>query len=297
LWLAFNSKGLTSIHAQVTNVAGERADVIVLDEGGAMKLRKSDIRVCSSLKIRTSFLFVLLPLMSLFWIRLQPANAQQADVSGSAANAPLKTEQIVENLVAMNLKRAQALHAYQGTRVYPVEYHGFPGTRSAEMIVDVRYQSPGTKEFTIPSSSGSKLIIDKVFKKLLLAEKEAMAMEMQKCTALNGDNYDFTLVGYESTPSSSRYVLIVDPKTKDKFLYRGRIWIDAEDFAVVRLKAKNPSFWTKNSEIEQVYMKVSHFWLPARNHSVSAIRLGGHADLMIEYTDYQITSATPVSTY
>jgi hypothetical protein len=166
--------------------------------------------------------------------------------------------------------------------------------------VDVRYQSPGTKEFTIRSSSGSKLIIDKVFKKLLLAEKEAMAMEMQKCTALNGDNYDFTLVGYESTPSGSRYVLIVDPKTKDKFLYRGRIWIDPEDFAVVRLKAepaKNPSFWTKNSEIEQVYMKVSHFWLPARNHSVSAIRLGGHADLMIEYTDYQITSATPVSTY
>ena len=55
-----------------------------------------------------------------------------------------------------------------------MEYRGFPGTRSAEMIVNVKYQSPGTKEFTIQSATGSTIIIDKVFKKLLEAEKEAL---------------------------------------------------------------------------------------------------------------------------
>jgi hypothetical protein len=90
----------------------------------------------------------------------------------------------------------------------------------------------------------------------------------------------------------------VEPRTKDKFLYRGRIWVDAEDFAVVRLEAepaKNPSFWTKKAEIVQVYMKVSDFWLPAYNHSVTAIRLGGHAELTIEYKDYEITGTSRVS--
>jgi hypothetical protein len=273
----------------------------VLGEGGVMKLCKANIRVCSSVRTPAPFLFVLLPLIFLSCIKLlQPANAQQPGASASIANAPLHTEQVVENLVAMNLKRAQALHAYQGTRIYRVEYRGFPGTRSAEMVVEVKYQSPETKEFKIRSSSGSKLILDKVFKKLLQAESEATTTEMQKRTALNGDNYDFTLVGYESTPSGAMYVLIVDPKAKDKFLYRGRIWVDARDFAVVRLKAepaKNPSFWTKNNEVEQVYMKVGHFWLPERNHSVSTIRLGGHAELTIEYHDYEVTSAAPVSTY
>jgi hypothetical protein len=94
------------------------------------------------------------------------------------------------------------------------------------------------------------------------------------------------------------YVLTVEPRTKDKFLDRGRIWVNAEDFAVVRLEAepsKNPSFWTKNIAVEHVYAKVNDFWLPARNHSVTAIRLGGHADLAIDYRDYQITSASPVS--
>jgi hypothetical protein len=41
-------------------------------------------------------------------------------------------------------------------------------------------------------------------------------------------------------------------------------------------------------------MKVSDFWLPARNHSISSIRLGGHAELTIQYTNYQITAADAV---
>jgi hypothetical protein len=178
-----------------------------------------------------------------------------------------------------------------------VKYNGLPGSRSAEMVVQLRYESPGTKKFIIQSATGSKLVINKVFMKLLEAEQEALAPETQKRTALNSDNYDFTLVGYESTPAGLMYVLLAEPRRKDKFLYRGRLWVDATDFAVVRLSAepaKNPSFWTKNTEIEQVYAKVSDFWLPLNNRSVSAVRLGGHAELTIEYNNYQITGADPV---
>ena len=45
------------------------------------------------------------------------------------------------------------------------------------------------------------------------------------------------------------YVIQVLPKREDKYLFEGRIWIDAEDFAVVRVEgkpAKNPSFWTRS---------------------------------------------------
>ena len=223
--------------------------------------------------------------------------AQNTGAPASVANAPFTTQQVVENLVGRNLERAQALRAYQGTRIYRVEYRGFPEARDAEMIVDVQYRAPGTKEFSIRSATGSRLIIDKVFKKLLEAEQEALAAEAQRRAALNSDNYDFTMLTYESTPSGSVYVLKAEPRTKDKFLYRGRVWVDGEDFAVVRLvaePAKNPSFWTKNSELEQLYIKVSDFWLPARNHSISSIRLGGRAELTIPYTNYQITAADPV---
>jgi len=293
---------------QITGIAGERAYELRLSMPGRLMVQLLavsagatlvlDVRVCSSIKARSPIRTVLLTLLLLFCIGLQRSgSAQQPGMSVPVANAPLSIDQVVENLVRMNLERAHALHAYHGTRIYRVEYCGFPGTRNAQMVVDVKYQSPGTKEFTIQSATGSRIIIDKVFKKLLQVEKDAQAAEAQSHTALNSDNYDFTLVGYESTPFGSMYVLIVEPRTKDKFLYRGRIWVDAEDFAVTRLEAepaKNPSFWTKNSEVEQVYMKVSDFWLPAHNHSITAIRLGGRAELTIQYNDYQITGADPV---
>ena len=226
-----------------------------------------------------------------------PASAQQSGVSSSPVSAPLVGEQVVENLVAMNLKRALALHSYQGTRLYQIEYHGILGVRSGKMVVDLKYQSPETKKFIIRSATGPKMIVDKVFKRLLQAEQEALGAEAQKRTALNKDNYDFTLVGYDRTPSGSMYVLSVKPRTTNRFLYRGRIWVDAKDFAVTRIDAeptKNPSFWTKNSKIEETYTKVSDFWLPERNHTVTAIRFGGRAELTIQYTNYQITSADPV---
>jgi len=101
----------------------------------------------------------------------QPAGAQQQEIATVANRAPLTAEQVVQNLVQMNLFRVRALRTYQGTRTYRAEYHGFPADRSAEMVVKVNYLSPGEKEFTVQSTTGSTLIIDKVFKKLLEAEK------------------------------------------------------------------------------------------------------------------------------
>jgi outer membrane lipoprotein-sorting protein len=227
----------------------------------------------------------------------QGAAARPADAPAVQPRPPLSAEEIVNNLVRRNLERAQALGAYQGTRSYRVEYHGFLGTRRAEMTVEVKYRSPGTKEFTVLTETGSKLLIDRVFKKLLQSEKEALSEENQARVALNGDNYRFALAGSERLPSGLCYVLTVEPRTNNKLLYRGRIWVDADAFAVVRIEAapaKNPSFWIKDTKIEQAYARVGDFWLPVSNRSDSAIRLGGHADFAIDYRDYQITAATPL---
>jgi hypothetical protein len=223
----------------------------------------------------------------------QPIVAQSTPATVSLPSLPSE-EEIVSTMVRRNLERAEALGAFQGTRVYRLEYHGFPGSRSAEMVVDVKYQSPATKEFTIRSCAGSELVIERVFNKLLQSEKEALTVQNQSRVALNNENYHFTLLGYESTPPRSYYILSVEPRTKNKLLYRGRIWVDSIDFAVARIDAapaRNPSFWTKDTKIEHVYIKVGDFWLPASNRSTSTTRLGGHALLTIEYKNYQVTAA------
>jgi hypothetical protein len=226
----------------------------------------------------------------------QLADAQPSHPTILEAPTALSTEEIVSRLVERNLQRSRALESYQGTRTYRLDYRGFPGSRTAEMTVEVNYKAPSTKEFTVRAQRGSKLLIERVFNRMLQSEKEAASEENQRGVALNGDNYKFSLLGEEKTASGSSYILSVEPRTQNKLLYRGRIWVDAQDFAVTRIEgepAKNPSFWTKETRIEQTYSKVGEFWLPRSNRSATTVRLGGHAMFSIDYGDYRITAATP----
>jgi hypothetical protein len=212
--------------------------------------------------------------------------------------ASLPPEQIVRNLEERNAQRAAALDGFVGTRVYRMQYRGLPSDRDAEMVVNVTYHAPNVKQFSVVSETGSKFIVDHVFKKLLESEQEAANAENRRRTALSRENYNFSLVGYEESPEGGRYIFDLAPKTKNKFLYHGKVWVDAKDFAVVRIQGepgKNPSFWIKKTEIEHKYVKVNEFWLPAENHTESIIRLEGRAILSIEYRDYKITTAAPLA--
>jgi hypothetical protein len=217
-----------------------------------------------------------------------------ASLPPSINNAPLSVDQVVANLIRNDQDRAQALRHYESNRIYHLSYRGFPGDRDAEMTVEATYDSPSTKNFKIISQKGSKLIIDRVFKRLLESEKEAAEPEMHARTLLNRENYDMALVGFESSDRGNQYVLEVYPKSKSKYVYRGKVWVDATDFAVTRIDAEpaqNPSFWTKKNEVHHEYMKVQNFWLPRRNESISYIRLGGRATLTIDYSNYRVNDA------
>jgi outer membrane lipoprotein-sorting protein len=240
---------------------------------------------------------IVLVLLVSFW---RTAPAQQSDASSPPAkNAPVSLEEVVRNLQQRNAQRAAALQEFSGTRVYRMEYRGLPSDRDAQMVVNAVFNAPDSKKFTVLSESGSKFILDHVFKRLLEGEQEAANPQNRRLTALSTENYDFAWLGYESTPAGVQYVLSLLPKSKNKFLYRGKIWVDAQDFAVVRIEgepAKNPSFWIKKTEIKHRYIKVNEFWLPAESHTESVIRLGGRATLTIEYRDYKITKSLSVPT-
>src|SRR5215469_12400047 len=206
----------------------------------------------------------------------------------------LNAEQIVAKMTQSSLERERSLRELDGSRLYHLQYHGLASNKDAEMRVRMSFRAPATKRFTIVSQSGSSLMIDHVLKKLLENEQEAMAPENRRLTALTPDNYEFSFVGYEPDPDGGLYVLNVTPRNRNKFLYKGRIWVSARDFAVTRIEAvpaKNPSFWIKRTQIFHRYVKIGDFWLPAENRTESQIRLGGQALLTIEYANYQINAA------
>jgi hypothetical protein len=206
-------------------------------------------------------------------------------------------EQVVDNLVAKNAERMAALQRYQSRRFYRLDYTGFPTSLKAEMVVDMVYEAPATKNFKIVSQSGPKWMIERIFKGLMQAEQEALNSKNRERVALDRRNFEFTGMEFQDTGDGCSYVLTVQPKTPNKLLYRGRVWVNSKDFAVCRIEAepsKNPSMWIKSTAIHHIYKKLGDFWFPSENESTSTMRVGGHAVLSIKYRNYEILAARPL---
>jgi hypothetical protein len=222
-----------------------------------------------------------------------PAIAQQASVS-----APLTADEVMQRVVAMNDVRSKTLESYSSVRNYRLECHCL-SHKQADMVVRVDYRAPDKKTFTIVSESGSGSVRNKVFKKLLEAEQESMREENQQRSAISPENYTFELVDYGRTEGNEFYLLNAEPRAKNKFLFRGKIWVDGTEFAVTRVEgqpAVNPSWWTLNTEFKRSYQRVGEFWLPESNESQTKVRVFGTADLCIEYGQYEITRAGALNT-
>jgi hypothetical protein len=216
----------------------------------------------------------------------------QADVGAQPASLP-STDEIVQKLTARNLERAQHLTSLRCRRSYRVEYRGFPHGAEASMEVEATYNAPASRSFTVISQSGSTLLINRVLKKILKSEEEASHNADEH--ALTEANYRFNLVGQDVLDGRKAYLLQVEPKIVRQLLFRGKIWVDAEDYAVMKVDAQpaqNPSFWIRNTEIHHAYSKVGEFWLPGITKSETKVRLGGEATLTIEYAGYQVGSSS-----
>jgi hypothetical protein len=229
-----------------------------------------------------------LPTLALLAVCI-PAVAQQTTVS-----APLSADEVMRRVVKMNEQRANALETYSSIRSYHLECHCL-SHKKADMVVRADYEAPNKKIFTILSESGSGTVRSRVFKKLLEAEQESMREENQQRSAITPENYTFQLTDYQKIDGNEFYVLGAQPLTKNKFLFRGLIWVDAKDFAIAQVEgepAVNPSWWTVKTDFKRSYLKIGDFWLPESNESETKVRIFGTAVLTIKYGEYQINGLT-----
>jgi outer membrane lipoprotein-sorting protein len=208
------------------------------------------------------------------------ASAQTGDLLPSA-------EAVVAKMMQFDGQRQSELTGYTATRHYAADNK----SRHAEMLVRVTCDSSGAKQFTILSEAGSGSIRKHVFHKLLSEETEASRRGTRTSTRLIPDNYNFQMVGQETIETGPAYLLSVVPKTQNKYLIDGKIWVDANDYSIVRIEgqpARNPSFWVRSVHFVHTYQKVGSFWFASSTHTTSEIRIFGDSELTIENSDYAL---------
>jgi outer membrane lipoprotein-sorting protein len=197
-----------------------------------------------------------------------------------------------DEIVARMMEHDQARQSSQGAYTWTSHYVLDNKDRHAEMMVRWTRQPDGTKRYELVYERGDGSVRDYVFHKLLESEVEASQPAFQYRNRLNTMNYSFVLTGSEEIHGRLAYVLEIQPKTDSKYLTKGRIWVDATDYAVIQADgspSKKPSFWTNSVSFVQTYEKNGDYWMAASNRSVTDAKLFGKADLVITHSGYKFS--------
>ena len=187
--------------------------------------------------------------------------------------------------MARNVWQDQALLEFRAMRKFYAANVRFK--TDSTMYVQTIFRRPDQLESTVTSHVGSNLIRSRVFDKILEAENETRARKDKQQVDIVPANYTFALEGTEDCGGRNCFHLRISPKHRDKYSLDGDVWVDGEDYSIVRIHgmpAKRPSIWTLKTEIDRRYRKIDGIWLPYRLDSSSNIMIAGHSVLSIEYT-------------
>ncbi|HUS07026.1 MAG TPA: hypothetical protein VMZ52_12040 [Bryobacteraceae bacterium] len=189
--------------------------------------------------------------------------------------------------------RAQSrdLRSYSASRRYTIQNPG----KHKEAVVTARleYTDKTGKVIKVLKEEGSEGLFRRVLYKVLDGEIEASRKIEHDDARIDAKNYNFRLLGTETTSGRRCYMLEMIPKKSSKYLMVGKLWVDTEDFGIVRFEgrpAASLGFWVGKPHIVQTFQKVGPSWFLLQNKSVADVKLLGKTELTIEGYDIQIPS-------
>jgi len=220
------------------------------------------------------------------------ADVPQLDAVVEPLRPGVNESQLLAELAAHNEKRKSSLHDYTELRTYQII--DLRGKVHAEKIGRMEFLSPDKKTFTVTSESGSGLVRNMALNPLIKSEIEAAVGKEHHDSAISADNYSLNLLGEQQVGPYRCFVAEAQPKRQDKYLFAGKLWIDVDDYSVVRIEghpAKKLSFWVQRADFVRQYQKIDGFWLPQKDQTLVQVRLYGKKVLTIEHRDYVVNAA------
>jgi hypothetical protein len=207
----------------------------------------------------------------------------------------LRGNDIIRRMIERNHLRAEHLKSYSAVRTY--EIRDLDGQVSAQAVIRVDYHAPGMKTLQKVSEGGSWTVRHFVFDRLLQSEEETSSGQEQREAAISEENYSFTIVGEANLGSNHCYIVEAKPKRMEKYLFEGRLWIDAQDFGIAKISghpATKLSFWINRANFVREYQRIDGFWLPYQDETIVDVKVHGTKVFHIEHQQYVINAANNV---
>jgi outer membrane lipoprotein-sorting protein len=221
----------------------------------------------------------------------QESNVRDVPTEGALqpARADASPERLFAELMRHNELRNAALRSYSAVRSYAVTDP--KGKVHAQKTVRLDYRAPDSKSFVTISEKGSAVVRRLVLNRLMESEMETASGKSHKDSSISSANYSFSLLGEQDLGPNHCFVVQATPTRSDKYLFDGKVWIDAQDYAVVQIAghpAKKLSIWVDKADFVRRYQKIGDFWLPLKDETSVHVRFYGTKILTIDHGGYAI---------
>jgi len=225
--------------------------------------------------------YALISLLSLFSSAAAPAAQQPSDLP-----------KIIRGIDSSVKNRIDGLAGYTVTEHYVV-FRGHESKQAAEMVVRTTYRKETGKSYTIVSQDGSSFWRNEVLGRLLDNEKLMSEPGKVETALINSSNYEMTLDNnnVQSLDGHECLVLDITPLRSSQYLFKGTLWVDAHDYAIMQLRGtagKSAFFLASAANVSRSYSKISNLPMATHAEAVSDSALLGRTTVKIDYSNYQI---------
>jgi hypothetical protein len=222
------------------------------------------------------------------WLLFLYLVAAMASASAQTRSSVPTAETIIASMAQARAENRSRLRPYVVTREYKLYGKESQATKS-EVVADVTFVPPNSKEYTIQQINGSglgKMIIGRML------ANEAEVTKDYALTDISAGNYDFRFIREEEVSGQRCYVLELLPRRKDKDLLCGNIWVDANTYLLRRTEgepAKAPSWWVRDVRVALRYGDVGGMWLQTASEATARVRILGPCTMVSRDVKYKIT--------
>ena len=200
---------------------------------------------------------------------------------------------VIRGVDASVRNRIDRLAGYTATEHYAV-FRGRDDARpAAEMLVKTTYRKETGKSYEILSQSGSSFWRKEVLHTLLENEERMSQPRNVETALINSSNYEMRLDKNSTQLLDGRPCLVLDitPRRTSEYLFKGMLWVDARDYAIVQLKgvaAKSAFFLASAADVSRQYTEIEGLPMATHAAAVSGGALLGRTVVKVDYSSYQL---------
>ena len=253
------------------------------------------------MRTRTSLLLFALLLAAL------PLAAQDEQPIREEQPQGITPEQIIQRFAAKEQEFKEAREAYtfrQSVKVQTLDGNTVDG--EYQQVVDITFDNRGKRTEQVVFAPQSSL------RRIGMSREDFDDIEKRLPFVLTTDEiplYNLRYVGQQQVDELDTFVFDVSPKTleKGKRYFEGRIWVDNQDFQIVKTFGKNVPDYRKKNE-ENLFPKFTtyreqidgKYWFPTYTRADDVLQFTSgdvRMRIIVRYTDYKRFGAKTRITY